>query len=604
MIKYLSKVWYILKGSRKKLPFIITVFIATSVLEALGIGAIGPFLALASNPDDVLNIKVLEWLYSHLNLSSTDDFIPILGLIIAAVFLVKSIFYFVGKFYVARFSFNQQAQLSSRLLKSYLIAPYTFHLKKNSAAIINNIIGETQYFNYGAMQPLLTSLGNFIVLILLFVLLAGTDLTLLVIISIILLATFISFFQLRNFYKRWGKEVSQATEASIRVIRHSLGGLKETRIIGCEDYFENQINHEVGIIADRGTKSTAFRDLPRIVIETVLVIFILAFVCLARIFLDQDMEEITSTMAIFGLAGIRLIPAASNLISSMGILQNRSYAVDQLYHDLKELEDEGVKLNTLIPNRLQQQRNTASNGSLANQKPTSMNFTKEVELQSLDYSYPGSVDLALQEVSLTFKKGESIAFIGKSGAGKTTLVDVILGLLKPVRGDIQVDGVSIYDDLKAWKNLVGYIPQSIFLMDDTIQRNIAFGVPDELIDQDKMKLSVTTACLDELIDDLPDGLNTVIGEAGTRLSGGQRQRIGIARALYHEREILVLDEATSALDNETEKYVSEAINALAGNKTLIMIAHRLTTVENCDRIYLMEHGQIIKSGSYEEVVVE
>lgn len=599
MIKYLSKVWYILRGSRKQLPLLIFVFVSTSVLEAVGIGSIGPFLALASNPDEVLNIGILEWLYSQFNLNSTADFIPILGIAIAGIFIVKSSFYFLGKFYVAKFSFDQQAKLSSRLLQSYLVAPYTFHLKKNSAAIINNIIGETQYFNYGSMQPLLTSIGNFIVLLLLFVLLAGTDLMLLVVISVILLITFFAFFQLRNFYTVWGKEISQATEASIRVIRHSLGGLKETRIIGCENYFENQIDQEVGIIADRGTKSTALRDLPRIVIETVLVIFILGFVCLARIFLDQNMDEITSKMAIFGLAGIRLIPAASNLISSMGVLQNRSYAVEQLYHDLKELEEEGVALKSFPEGEP-----LHDGSSNTKQQTKSMAFSEQVQLQQLSYNYPGSSELALREISLTLKKGDSIAFIGKSGAGKTTLVDVILGLLKPVNGDIRVDGVSIYDDLTKWKNLVGYIPQSIFLMDDTIERNIAFGVPDEAIDLERMKLAVTTACLDDLISGLPDGLKTMIGEAGTRLSGGQRQRIGIARALYHEREILVLDEATSALDNETEKYVSEAINALAGNKTLIMIAHRLTTVENCDRIYLMEQGQIVKSGSYQEVVVE
>ncbi|MFM6898570.1 MAG: ATP-binding cassette domain-containing protein, partial [Microcystis panniformis] len=209
---------------------------------------------------------------------------------------------------------------------------------------------------------------------------------------------------------------------------------------------------------------------------------------------------------------------------------------------------------------------------------------------------------ALNNISLSLKKGESIALIGKSGAGKTTLVDVILGFLIPESGDIQVDGVSIYQDIRSWQNLIGYIPQSIFLTDDTIERNIAFGVPDSLIDKERLQQAISSAQLTELVEQLPNGIKTEVGERGVRLSGGQRQRVGIARALYHEREILVLDEATSALDNETEKLVSQSIQALSGMKTLIVIAHRLTTVEYCDRVYLMDRGIITKSGSYKEVV--
>ncbi len=212
--------------------------------------------------------------------------------------------------------------------------------------------------------------------------------------------------------------------------------------------------------------------------------------------------------------------------------------------------------------------------------------------------------MAVENVSLKIKKGQSIALIGKSGSGKTTLVDIILGLLEPNQGDILVDGKSVYNNLRSWQNMIGYIPQSIFLIDDTVERNIAFGVPDSAIDPAKINKALQAAQLEELITQLPQGIQTEVGERGVRLSGGQRQRIGIARALYHEREILVLDEATSALDNETEKLVSEAIKSLAGTKTLIIIAHRLSTVEHCDRVYLMDKGHVIKSGSYQEVVVE
>ena len=229
-------------------------------------------------------------------------------------------------------------------------------------------------------------------------------------------------------------------------------------------------------------------------------------------------------------------------------------------------------------------------------------FSNQIELDHITYSYENSSQLAVENISLRIKKGQSIALIGKSGSGKTTLVDIILGLLDPKAGDILVDGKSIYNNLRSWQDMVGYIPQSIFLIDDTVERNIAFGVPDRLIDTERMYQAIKAAQLEELIAQLPEGIKTQVGERGVRLSGGQRQRIGIARALYHERKILVLDEATSALDNETERLVSDAIKSLAGTKTLIIIAHRLTTVEHCDRVYLLEKGRVVESGSYREVV--
>jgi len=232
-----------------------------------------------------------------------------------------------------------------------------------------------------------------------------------------------------------------------------------------------------------------------------------------------------------------------------------------------------------------------------------MAFTESVELKQITYSYPNTTKESIKDISFKIGKGESIGLIGKSGAGKTTLVDVILGLLEPTSGDLLLDGVSIYDNFRAWRNLIGYIPQSIFLMDDTVEKNIAFGVPDDLIDRQKVAKVIKMAQLTDLIDNLPDGLRTFVGERGVRLSGGQRQRIGIARALYHDSEILVLDEATAALDNETERLVSESIQHLSGIKTLIIIAHRLSTVEHCDQIYVLEGGRLARSGSYQEIVL-
>jgi ABC-type bacteriocin/lantibiotic exporter with double-glycine peptidase domain len=309
------------------------------------------------------------------------------------------------------------------------------------------------------------------------------------------------------------------------------------------------------------------------------------------------MTSIGGIMAIFGIASIRLIPAVNSLVQAIAQVRNFSYVVDRLYLDLKEIEQQQQEIDdSLATSNIKNLASKSSNQSV-------MPFSHKLSLQNIIYRYPEVSTNAINNISFDIYKGQSIGLIGKSGSGKTTLVDIILGLLYPKSGDIQVDDVSIYQNLRAWQNLIGYIPQSIFLTDETIEKNIAFGTPDHLIDQAKLEKAIKSAQLEELIQELPQGLKTEVGERGVRLSGGQRQRVGIARALYHEREILVLDEATSALDNETEQLVNESIKSLSGTKTMIIIAHRLSTVEHCDRLYLLGQGKILKSGTYQEVVV-
>jgi ABC-type multidrug transport system fused ATPase/permease subunit len=285
------------------------------------------------------------------------------------------------------------------------------------------------------------------------------------------------------------------------------------------------------------------------------------------------------------------------MVQSMGSLQSRSYALGVLYSDLKEIErfrKENPTLFRLLPEH-------GANASTASAAPSP--FDSVIELDKLTYAYPNASKAAVKEVSLKIHKGESVALVGRSGSGKTTLVDIFLGLLTPQSGDIKVDDVSIYKNLRGWQDKLGYIPQSIFLLDDTIKHNVAFGVPHHLIDPKKVWTAIELAQLKEFVDNLPQGIETSVGERGVMLSGGQRQRIGIARALYHDCDILVLDEATSALDTETENLISEAISSLAGDKTLVVIAHRYSTIKDCDTVYRLEAGQIIQSGTYEEVVL-
>jgi ATP-binding cassette, subfamily B, bacterial PglK len=381
----------------------------------------------------------------------------------------------------------------------------------------------------------------------------------------------------------------------IRLINHGMGGLKETRVIGCEPYFESKMEAQISQFSVSGSLALSFSNLPRYVIEAFLITFLIIFTFLFISANQGNVQNLSSVLGIFALASIRLLPAVGNLLSSINGIRYNAYSLDRIYLDLKELED--TNMSKASKSIIAESRSSASTGIV-------LPFRDRIILEDVVYHYPNTASKSLDQVSLVIKKGESIGLIGKSGAGKTTLVDVILGLLTPQDGDIKVDNASIYNDLRAWQNLIGYVPQSIFLIDDTLERNIAFGIHDQLIDHQRLDGAIVAAQLEELVEQLPNGLNTMVGERGVLLSGGQRQRVGIARALYHEREILVFDEATAALDNETEGLVTEAIKSLIGIKTMIIIAHRLSTIEHCDRIYQLEQGRITKSGSYQDVVLK
>lgn len=597
---YFLKFIYVISAKKVELILLLFAFLTVSALDALGIGLVGPFIALATKPELINQQTILSNLYGFLGLKSTNQFIGLLGLAIIAIFYFKSFSYYQIQRYVFRFCFTQQVKLRLRLLHTYLFLPYTFHLRTNSANLIQNIINESQNFSYSVAIPLLNSIANLFVLFVLVLLLAITDLAATVSVIGGMLIAYLPFHLVRHKIVRWGKEGVEANTEMLRIVNHAIGGLKETRVIGCEEFFENQLATQVNRFAKVATLFHIFQMLPRILIESLLITFVVGLVSVSLLF-EQRSQNLVSVLGIFAIASIRLLPSASQLISSMGVLRNFKPTLERLYMDLKEIEKpEAVRY-------LKLSRGVVPSSLLKSDSPNRLNaampFTDKIVIDRINYHYPEAATNSLTDICLTIHKGESIALIGKSGAGKTTLVDVFLGLLIPQSGDIQVDGLSVYNGLRSWQNLIGYIPQSIFLTDDTIERNIAFGVPDHQIDRERLDRAIQSAQLAELIEQLPEGKQTLVGEHGVRLSGGQRQRIGIARALYHQREILVLDEATSALDNETENLISQAIQDLSRTKTMIIIAHRLTTVEHCDRIYQMEKGRIVKCGSYQEVVL-
>ena len=585
MKEYLNKFLYIIEDKRGKLPILMGMFLLMSTLEAFGIGLIGPFIAIATNPDLIQQNSRAALIYTQFNFDSEVSFIVTLGMGVIVVLWLKSIISFSVQKYIFGFGFGCQADLRTKLMRAYLKVPYTFHLSRNTASLIQNILNETFVFANGVLMPTLIGAANLTIMVALLILLFVTDTVVTASVFAILLVVFAFIYQFRSSVAAWGKQASAANKKMVQIINHSMGGFKETRIIGCENYFEQQLEEQAQTYKQVVEKFQAFSLLPRYTLEPVLISFIVCFT-IVSLLAEKNLDNLTATLGVFALASVRLLPAASNLMQSYGGIKRSSYVVDLLYKDFKELEDWDVGENS----------EPKIESELA--------FSQQLSIERLNYIYPNAETSALNDVSISIKKGQSIGFIGKSGAGKTTIVDIILGLLPIENGDLKVDGVSVKNDLASWQRKVGYIPQSIFLIDDTLERNIAFGVSDDRIDRQRLEQAIEAAQLTEVVERLPQGLQTIVGERGILLSGGQRQRVGIARALYHEREVLVLDEATAALDNETEHLVSKAIESLSGKKTVIIIAHRLTTVQHCDCIYLMEQGRVVKSGSYAEVVLE
>jgi ATP-binding cassette, subfamily B, bacterial PglK len=596
---YLKKFFYVFAGHRQQLFALIGVFVLTSVLEAFGIGLIGPFLTLAENPAGTLaSVPPLQWLYGRIEgvvgVISPEQFVVWFGLLLIGIFLIKALIYFVSKRYSYRVLMEQRSSVQERLFKVYIEAPYEFHLTRNTADYINKITNETQRFAFFVSLPLMEAVSHLIVMISLVVLMAKTSWLLLAVAMAALLPAFLVFSLLLKRLKRWGQVAFVAREETIKAVNHGLGGLKETQIFGGEAHFRAELHRHVRQEAQAEVLFQSAQFVPRTLIETLLVVALVGFICLSQLVLARDFQSAVASMGVFAVASLRLIPAASNLAECLGKLRNTSHTLEAMYLDLKEIERPLV-VRTAEADRARALPQPVPHGPLG--------FTKTLRLENVSYQYPGTTQPALSQVSMQIAQGESIGLIGQSGAGKTTLVDVLLGLLPPQGGDIYVDGQSIHSDPIGWNRLVGYIPQSIFLIDNTLEQNVAFGVPPAEIDPHRLWYALEAAQLLDLIEGLPQGIRTSVGERGVRLSGGQRQRIGIARALYHQRQVLVLDEATSALDTETERLISESIRALAGAKTLITIAHRLSTIEHCDRIYVLDRGRIVRSGTYADVVM-
>lgn len=554
-------------------------------LEAIGISAIVPFIHLVSNPGIVETEPRLQAIYQFLSLSSPRAFLFLAGAAIFGLYLLKNA-YFVFFYSVQnRFLATKKVSLATGLLGVYMKAPYTFHLQNNTAELLRNVSSISKAIE-GVWAPLLVMITELLIVAVLLALLFVSQPVATIAAGVVLgLPTLIFYRVVRPKISSWTKQSFEHGAQVTKWLYQGIGGIKEISILGRERFFIDAFKHHYEVSANLIRRGNTVNQLPRLFIETIVVAGIVAFV-LVLLWSGNTTTNMLSSLALFAVVAARLMPSMNRLVLSAMMLREGSTVVNLVHESMRQVEGAQLKIANGADTR-------ASEGTIA--------FNERLELGEVSFQYPGASAPSVENIALSIRKNESVAFVGPSGAGKTTIVDIILGLLPPTRGAVLVDGRDIRQCVGAWQSKIGYIPQAIYLSDDSIRRNIAFGMPDSQIADEKIWAALSTAQLDEFVRSLPKGLDTVVGERGVRLSGGQRQRIGIARALYHNPEVLVLDEATSALDTETEREIGKAIDALHGSKTLIIIAHRMSTVSRCDKLFFIREGRLVDSGSFAEL---
>ena len=543
------------------------------VLEMLGIGFVVPALASMTDSNVIGQHPALSGMFVRLG-ATTHTQIVIGGMVLlVGVHLFKTVFLGLLAWKQAGFVFDLQASVSHQLFSGYLRQPYAFHLQRNSSELTRNAINETAQFVRGAIFASLNILAEALVI-------AGVGVLLVVIEPVGALIVMCSLGLAAWLFHRatarrvlqWGEARQRHDGQRIQHLQQGFAAAKDVKLLGREVEFIRQYEeHNLGS-ALMWRRQIALEGLPRLWLELLAVVGLAALVT-AMLVQGKTMADAVPTLGVFAAAAFRLLPSMNRVINSIQSIRYSIPAVNLLHRELKLARAAAPTL--------------AESGYLS----LAQNWDK-IELKEVYFTYEGSAAPSLRDISLSVARGTSVGFIGGSGAGKSTLIDVILGLLEPTSGHVEVGGRKIASNMRAWQNRIGYVPQFIYLTDDTLRRNVAFGIADHEIDNAAVVRALAAAQLTEFIAALPQGVESNVGERGVKLSGGQRQRIGIARALYHDPGLLVLDEATSALDLDTEREVMKAVSALHGTKTILIIAHRLSTVERCDEIYQLDGGRL------------
>ncbi len=563
------------RPQKLKLSLLLVVLFIGAGLELIGVSLIMPLISLITDPQKVYSNQYMSYFYQLMHMNSATEFFVFLVKVIIAFYILKNI-YLIGMYYFQySFIYHNQLKIAGRLIDCYLKKPYTYHLDKNSSEMIRNIMLDTERL-FQLILGVLNTISECLLCIFLGIYLLVSDPEMTITVGLVLVVFTLIFQKLvRKRVNEYGL-INQKYDGKMhQSINQALGSVKDIKILHREKYFVNAFVNN-GKKKMKALINTNFLgQVPKYLIEAVCVSSILIVIAV-KLERGTDLTTILPQLGAFAIAAFKLLPSVGKINNYVNQTVFLKPSIDSIYRDLKETED-------MVKHEIIDKDDKHSNTGKADR----------IRVENLSYGYPNTHELVLKDVNFEIPLGSSIGLVGPSGAGKSTMADVILGILFPKQGHVFYGQMNVHDYPLQWSQKLSYIPQAIYLADDTIRSNIAFGIEPEDIDEEKVWSALEEAQLKEFVESLEEGLDTEVGERGVRLSGGQRQRIGIARALYGNPEILVLDEATSALDSETEKAVMEAIERLHGKKTLIIIAHRLTTIRNCEYIYKVENGKVL-----------
>jgi ATP-binding cassette, subfamily B, bacterial PglK len=586
MFDFIQKIFRLLTPSeRRHVYWLFGAMVGMGLIEVVGVASIMPFISVVSNPAVIHTNKWLQVIYLTLGFSSPNHFLVFLGTMFLLFLICGNTFSCFTIWQIILFTWMRNHSLGKRLLSRYLSQPYVFFLSRNTSELGKNILAEVGIVIAGIIRPAMEITAKSIVTLLLLLLLCIVDPIIALTMTIILCGSYsLIFLFVQKKLALIGKSRVEALTQAFKNANEAMGGIKELKILGREQFFLDQFSLHSKEMARTKAINQVIAQVPKYVLEAI-AFGSIVIVILYLLALRWNTEQVVPLIALYAFAGYRMIPALQMIFAGITEVRFNLSALDVLYQDLQNEPAE----QEVVP--------------LPRKAVPPLPFKEELRLRELSFTFPGMTEPVIRNLDLTIRANTTVGFVGATGSGKTTTMDLIMGLLTPQAGQITVDGVALNEaNLSQWQRNLGYVSQHIFLSDNRVAANIAFGVPEEEIDFEAVKHAALLAHLHDFVVSLPDGYHTVVGERGVRLSGGQRQRIGIARALYHDPDILVLDEATSSLDGFTEKMVMDAINNLSRKKTIIIVAHRLSTIEDCDVIFLMSQGKVIAQETYRELM--